>query len=129
VLRLFRTSRRIKVVSVTLCAVAVAALGVAAYDWYYRHYVWPREIQVEVLGEVIVEHNLLRSFEGSAHWGQGTFRWQYIAPTTSGSAWKKYCGVQPIEHCEFVVPGKPEAEVETSVSYKNGVITIEEWWM
>jgi hypothetical protein len=129
VLRLIRTSRRMAVLIISLCVVAVAAVGTAAYGWYYKHYAWPRKIQVEVLGEAIVDHKSFRSVEGSAHWGQGMFRWQYDAPTAVDSAWTKYCGAQPIQHCEFVVPGRPEAEVETSVSYKNGVITIEEWWM
>ena len=114
---------------VALCAVAIAAVGVASYGWYYEHYAWPQKIQVEVLGEVIVDHKSFRSFEGNAHWGQGMFRWKFTAPGDLGSAWMKYCGSQPIERCEFVLPGKPEEEVKTSVSYKNGVITIEEWWM
>ena len=108
--------------------VAVGAC-VAAYSWYDRQIAWPRKIQVEILGEEIVSHSLLRSYEGSAAMGQGMFRWTYVAPEAPGSTWTKFCPSQVIDGCEFTKLGKPEDQVETSVSYKDGVVTIEEWWM
>ena len=107
------------------------ALGAVttAYSWYNRHYAWPRKIQMEVLGEVIVSHDSLRSFEGDAHYGEGMFRWTYVVPTTAASALTKYCASQPVEGCQFIKHGEPEDQVSTSVSFKDGIVTIEEWWM
>jgi hypothetical protein len=114
-------------------AIAVGCLAVgsvtAGYSWYYRHYAWPRKIQIEVLGEVIVSHDSFRSFEGSAHFGQGMFRWTYVAPNALGSTWAKYCVQQAVHDCSFIKQGEPEDQVKTSVSYKDGIVTIEEWWM
>ena len=124
-----RTSRRRKITLIGLGVGIVAVAGMALYSWYYEHYAWPRKIQVEILGEVIVDHSSFESFEGAGHFGQGMFRWKYAVPLATGGPWMKYCGSQAVEKCEFVLPGKPEGEVVTSVSYKNGVVTIEEWWM
>jgi hypothetical protein len=107
----------------------VIVVGTSAYSWYSKHYAWPRKIQIEVLGEVIVSHDSLRKFEGNAHFGQGMFRWTYDAPSAAGSAWTKYCASQDVKVCSFVELGAPEDQVETSVSYKDGVVTIEEWWL
>jgi hypothetical protein len=124
-----RTSRRRKITLAGLCVGIAAVTGLATHGWYYDHYEWPRKIQVEVLGEVVVDHSSFRSFEGNAHWGQGMFRWKYTVPPAPGSAWMKYCGSQAIEKCEYVMRGQPEDDVMTYVSYKDGVLTIEEWWM
>jgi hypothetical protein len=110
-------------------ACVVLGAGVAAYGWYNDQYVWPQKIQIEVLGEVIVAHDSLRSFEGYAHWGQGMYRWTYDARNATDSAWMKYCASQVVEHCQFTRHGDPEKQVKTSVSYKDGVVTIEESWM
>jgi hypothetical protein len=107
----------------------VITAGFEAYGWYYNHYAWPRKIQIGLLGEVIVTHDTLRSFEGVAHYGQGMFRWKYAAPRAANSAWMKYCPTQDIEHCQFIRHGAPTNQVDTSVSYTDGVVTIEEWWM
>jgi hypothetical protein len=124
-----RLTGRWRIAVIALGIVVVAVAGVSAHGWYYDHYVWPRKIQLEVLGEVIVDHTTFLSFEDTVHWGQGFYRWKFAAPRAPGSAWMKYCGSKPTASCEFVLPGNPEARVETSVSYKDGVITIEEWWM
>jgi len=124
-----RTSEWRKILLISLAVCVVAATGVAAYTWYYEHYEWPRKIQTEILGQVIVDHSSFQSFEGSSHWGQGMFRWRYTAPPAAVNDWRKYCGSQAIEKCEFILSGQPEEDVKTSVSYKDGVVTIEEWWM
>jgi hypothetical protein len=118
---------KITIAAVSGCVVICASLW--AWGWYNEQYAWPRKIQIELLGEVIVAHDSLRSFEGSAHWGVGRFRWTHVAPSNPGSAWMKLCPSQVTEDCEFIRHGKPEDQVRTSVSYKDGVVTIEEWWL
>ena len=122
-------SRRWKIGIVAIAACLGIAACIAAYSWYDEQYAWPRKIQIEILGEEIVTHGSFRSYEGSAAYGQGMFRWTYLAPTAPGSAWIKLCPSQVVEGCEFTRVGKPADQVETSVSYKKGVVTIEEWWM
>ena len=122
-------SRRWKIATVALAGCLGVGACVAGYSWYDERYAWPRRIQIEILGEEIVTHDTLRSYEGSAAYGQGMFRWIYVVPKVPGGAWAKHCPLQVVEGCEFTKLGKPEDQVETSVSYKEGVVTIEEWWM
>ena len=72
-------SRGWKIAISIFCGGVVIAAGFEAYGWYYNHYAWPRKIQIELLGEVIVTHDTLRS--------------------------------------------------RHKLSYTEGVVTIEEWWM
>jgi hypothetical protein len=118
-----------RIVIALVCGLLVIGAAIAAHGWYHEQYSWPRKIQMEVLGEVIVDHDSLLSFEGSAHWGQGMFRWTYAVPRGTPGALQRYCPRQTLLHCEFVKHGKPEEEVTTSVSFKEGMVTIEEWWM
>lgn len=95
-------SRHLKIASVAIIGcLGVGACVAAAYSWYDERYAWPRRIQIEILGEEIVTY----------------------------STWMKHCPSQVVEGCEFTKFAKPEDLVETSVSYKNGLVTIEEWWM
>lgn len=125
--RIVANRRSIVIGAIAGCLIFGAC--VAGYQWYYKQYAWPRQIQVALLGEEIVTHDSLRSYEGSAAYGQGMFRWKYTAPSAPGSAWMKHCPSQIVQGCEFTKLGKPEDEVETSVSYKDGIVTIQEWWL
>ena len=122
-------SRRWKIATLAITGCLGVGACIAAYGWYDERYAWPRKIQIEILGEEIVTHESLRSYEASAAYGQGIFRWTYVAPSAPGSRWMKHCPSQVVEGCEFTKAGSPGDQVKTSVSYKDGVVTIEEWWM
>jgi len=122
-------SRRWKIAFAAIVGCLSFGACIAAYSWYDKQFAWPRKIQIEILGEEIVTHDSLRGYEGSAAYGQGMFRWTYVAPKAPGSTWMKHCPSHVVEGCKFTKRGKPEAQVETSISYKDGLVTIEEWWM
>jgi hypothetical protein len=124
-----RKVRRYRVAVGLVLALVTIASGVYARGWYYERFVWPKKIQMEVLGEVLVSHDSLRDFEGSLHRGQGMLRWTYDMPSASMSMLAKYCDGSPAERCHFVKQGEPEPEVKTSVSYKNRLVVVEEWWL
>ena len=124
-----RKDRRFRIAVGAALALVLVGIGVYVRGWYYERFTWPKKIQMEVLGEVLVSHDSLRDFEGSLHWGQGMLRWTYAMPSANMSMLTKYCDGRPAERCHFVRQGEPETEVKTSVSYKDGLVVVEEWWL
>jgi hypothetical protein len=110
-----------------LAIVVIVVVGVAARDWYYARYVWPREIQKEVLGGVLAPSSSLIHYEGFSHWGQGSFEWRYrLEPGNKMLA--SLCGEQQIEHCTFTKVLKLSEDVTLVASFEAGVLTLEEVW-
>ena len=106
----------------------VAAIAIYAQGWYYDRYTWPKKIQREILGKVIVEHSALLTYEGFSHFGQGGFQWTYrFEPSNPAVA--EFCGIQPVERCHFQRTGKPAPHVETAIVYDARTLVVEEDWL
>jgi hypothetical protein len=114
---------------VLVAAVACAALAglSAAQRWYYRHYVWPREIQQQLLGGQLAPSSSLVEYDGYSHYGQGAFRWRYKVEQQS-KLLGTLCGDQRVDQCVFHRTRMLSDDVTQSVSYERGVLTVEEDW-
>jgi hypothetical protein len=108
----------------------VGAIGIAAFaarDWYYGRYVWPLEIQKEVLGGVLAPSSSLIEYKSSTHYADGTFRWRFkVEPGSKMLA--SLCDAQPIERCVFSKARIISEDVNRIVSYEAGILTVEENW-
>jgi hypothetical protein len=108
-------------------ALVVVVLGLVARDWYYTRYVWPREIQQEVLGKLLAPSRSLVAYEGYSHYGQGMFRWRYkMDPASKELA--ALCAEQTIDKCVFSRSRVISEDVREVVSYEGGILTVEEDW-
>ena len=121
-------TRRTKVLAIAAVAIVAAIAGTCVWMWVDTRVRWPLRIQHELLGREIVGYGSLTQYEGSAHWGQGSFRWtyQFILPS---SLTGELCQGQRTESCHFERRGSPEHNVDTYIVYDHGRLTIEEWWM
>lgn len=109
---------------------AILLLGAAlwGWNWHYRRDVWPKEIQASVLGAQVVGPDELASSEGFSAYGEGAFRWTYRIGTKDLMALAEYCNGQELETCRFTKSKRLNDGVVQSVTYSDGVLTIEEIW-
>jgi hypothetical protein len=85
-------TRGVKIGVWVAIGIVVAAIAIYGQGWYFDRYTWPRKIQREILGKVVVEHGALLTYAGFSHFGQGGFRWTYrVEPTNPTIA--EYCGI------------------------------------
>lgn len=110
-----------------IIALAVVASGLAARDWYYTRYIWPREIQQEVLGSLLAPSRSLVAYEGYSHYGQGMYRWRYKIDLASKEL-EALCAGQKIDKCMFSRSRVISEDVRQVVSYEGGILTVEEDW-
>ena len=117
--------RRNIIAGLFVLAVSAAALG--GYNWYYRTYKWPRDIQVALLGSEIVDQANLLKREGYSHFGEGMFRWRYqVGGGNTGLA--KQCGGQSVQTCHFAKTRTLSDGVVQAATYSRGILTLEEVW-
>jgi hypothetical protein len=114
---------------VLVASVACSALAglYVAHNWYYRRYVWPCEIQQQLLGGLLAPSNSLLEYDGYSHYGQGAFRWRYKVEQHS-KLLGKLCGNQRLDQCVFHRTRMLSDDLTQSVSYRSGVLTVEEDW-
>ena len=115
--------------NVLIGLIVLAGIGAVwvGYNWYYRTYKWPAEIQTSVLGSQIVDSASLLKREGYSHYGEGMFRWRYrIGSENPNLAWQ--CGNQTIEACRFTKTRRLADGVVQTATYSNGILTLEEVW-
>ena len=108
-----------------LCALGFGSFE--ARDWYYRRYVWPSEIQHQLLGGLLARGRALTEYEGYAHYGQGMFHWRYKVERDS-TLLAALCAGHQIDTCTFTKSRTPSADVSQVIAYANGVLTVEEGW-
>jgi hypothetical protein len=120
-----KLTRRHIVIAALACVVVAATF--IARNWYYERYVWPREIQQQLLGGLLAPSGSLLQYEGYSHYGQGSFRWRYNVEKDS-SLLRVLCGSQPIDSCIFRKARMVSKDVTQSVSYEGGILTVEEDW-
>jgi hypothetical protein len=110
-----------------VCLVGIGGAAAGTYDWYYKRYLWPADIQDHLFGDRLVDASTLLKCEGSAAWGQGMFRWTYRIDISDGRL-RKLCGSQPLGTCRFVKVRHLKSGVDLDATYVGGVLTLEEWW-
>jgi hypothetical protein len=121
-------TKRTKFLAIAAVTIAATIVGTYGWMWVHTRVRWPLRIQRELLGREIVGYRSLAHYDGSAHWGQGSFRWTYQLILPNALA-KELCQSQPAESCHFERQGSPEHNVDTYIVYDHGRLTIEEWWM
>ena len=109
-------------------AAGATAVTLFALNWYDTRVKWPSRIQRELLGREIASYKSLTGFEGFSHYGQGAFTWSYEV-TLPDAAAATFCAGSSPATCHFQRTGRPERNVETSVVYDGGRLTIEEAWL
>jgi hypothetical protein len=109
---------------------ACLALFAAVYSlhWYQSRITRPALIQREVLGREITSYGQLTTYEGSGAYGEGLWRWIYRLPVSN--EWSSLCQRGTDKGaCEFSrtrqVPGQ---EIQETVEYSSGKLTITEIW-
>lgn len=114
---------------VLIAAFACAALATlyCVQNWYYEHYVGPREIQQQLLGGLLAPSSSLLDYDGYSHYGQGAFRWRYKVDPHS-KLLGTLCGDQRIDQCVFHRTRMLSDDVTQSIRYEAGVLTVEEDW-
>ena len=100
-----------------------------AYDWYYRAFVWPVQIQRETLGRQIAARDDLTGQSASQAYGQGLFRWTYHLE--EDAAWADLCQPRgPNQSCTFSrVRAIDGGKVRLIATYENKTLILEEVWL
>lgn len=111
----------------SVAGLTVIAAAWSSWTWYYRSFVWPREIQTSILGSPIVDGRSLLGREGYSHYGEGMFRWRYRI-YDGNSELARHCPDQRLTDCEFTKSRRVSAGVVQSITYSDGVLTVEEVW-
>jgi hypothetical protein len=115
-------------IAISLTVVAFGVAMVAAQNWYYTRIIWPRRIQIELLCREMATHSHLLRYEGFSHFGQGAYRRTYrIEPKDTNT--RELCGILPVLTCRLERRGNPQPNVQTSLLYEHGSMTIEEAWL
>ena len=113
-----------------LCAIAgIIIIGLYAQYWYDTRITQPALIQREVLGQQIASRSQLQTYEGSGAYGQGLWRWTYQVPV--GKTWPALCEPKSEagETCKFSRSRKvPGQEIQDTIEYSSGKLTITEIW-
>lgn len=109
------------------CLILVVAGAVfALHNWYYRRYLWPAEIQRNVVGVELAAGASLIGRESFSAYGQGMHRWKY--DVSGGAGLQRMCGVRLIKDCRFVQTRRVSSDVEQTLSYQDGILVVEEVW-
>jgi hypothetical protein len=116
-----------KVIFITILSAIMLAVILLSYGWYYIHYIWPEEIQANVLGRSVVGNNFLLKREGYSHYGEGEFRWEYRVARENREV-VALCYPKSITVCSFRKSRRINEGVEQTVVYVNGVLIVEEVW-
>lgn len=117
--------RKHVVVVVSLCVIIVAIY--TAYTWYRRYYVWPIEIQQQLLGKTLAPPSSLIEYEGFSHYAQGLFRWTYKVEVAS-EVLASLCGDQAVDICVLKKSRVISKDVSQTANYNAGILTITEEW-
>jgi hypothetical protein len=119
---------RMRKLLVIAVVVLLAAGGVFARHWYYDNVIWPREIQMRLLGQVVVSrHDLVNRNGFYSIFAQGAFRWDYrVSP--GNAVIESLCGAHPTQTCSWTKSAQPYPHVTQDAVLKDGVLTLEESW-
>ena len=99
-----------RVIVVTL----IMGTALWAYNWYYRRYTWPAEIQSGLLGHIVANADDLVRQEGNSSYGEGMFRWEYRLSGGSQHL-QRLCDGKPLSVCEFTKSRQLEVGVSQTV--------------
>lgn len=105
----------------------VGALILWCYSWYYDEYQWPKEIQLNLTGRVLVSSKFLINRTGSSHYGQGMYRWYYSIDRPS-AALVQLCSVTDYTRCRFGLSHTTD-NISRSIRFDGKVLTVEEVWL
>ncbi len=108
-----------------LVLVSAVAMG---WNWHYRRHVWPKEIQAGVLGAQVVGSDELTTSEGFSAYGEGVFRWTYRISAADRTSLAQYCKGQELSDCRFSMSRQLNDGVFQSVTYRHGMLPVEEVW-
>jgi hypothetical protein len=111
----------------TLVAVFLVGVSLGAYNWHYRRYTWPAEIQSGLLGNVVAGADDLVRQEGYSAYGEGMFRWEYRM-RSDNQYLPRLCDSEPLSTCEFTRSRQLEEGVSQVIRYSRGFLTVEEIW-
>jgi hypothetical protein len=120
-----KTNQRL-IIKVIVAAFIIGA-SLWAYNWHYRRYTWPAEIQSGLLGHVVASADELVRQEGNSAYGEGMFRWEYKMRNGSQHL-QRLCAGKPLSTCEFTRSRQLEEGVSQAVRYYRGLLTVEEVW-
>ena len=117
-------NRRILFVIIAIILVGGCLL---VYNWHYRKYIWPAEIQKKLLGSVVGHPADLIRQEGYSAYGEGLFRWEYVIRKNSRDL-EHLCAGEALAKCRINRSIKLEDGVYQSVTYSSGILSVEEIW-
>lgn len=121
-----KLSQRLLIVA--LAGIVLVGAALWGWNWQYRRYAWPKEIQTSVLGVQVVGSDELMSSEGFSAYGEGMFRWMYRVSPEDFIPLAQYCNGQEVSACQFTRTKRLSDGVVQSVTYAEGVLTVEELW-
>lgn len=114
-----------------IAALAVGGVCLAAASWGYdRHYfgaIWPETVQKEVVGTTLVTEDALIASERHFAMGEGFARWRYRVEGQN-PALRHLCGTTDLPRCSFTKSRQIEEGVGLTVTFSEGILTVEEWW-
>jgi hypothetical protein len=116
-----------KLILLSLAVPAAIAAALAGHHWYFQRYLWPAEIQSNLLGNQIADSDALIRREGYSAYGEGAFRWYYRVDSRRPEL-TRLCRGQPSATCRFTKSHKLREGIEQTVYYSNGVLLLEEIW-
>lgn len=108
-------------------AVVVALAGITMYDWYYKNYLWPEDVQFRLFGEKMVSHSDLVNREGFSYFGQGAFTWRYRIYMPNPTI-KALCSHQAADVCTWSKHASVTSTVSVDAVYTKGYLLLEEAW-
>lgn len=101
-------------------------IGFVLYNWYYTRYLWPADIQRSVTGVELALPSALSNYDGFSAYGQGAHQWRY--DTVENPRLRQMCSPTPVSRCRFSKTRRLSSDVEQTVSFKAGVLIVEEVW-
>lgn len=121
-----RVNRRFLLAALT--AILLLSVTLFVWNWHCRRYAWPQEIQISVLGVQVARCDELVSSEGFSAYGQGVFRWTYRIAAKGSSPLAQFCYGHGPDTCQFSKTKRLNDGVVQSVTYDDGMLTVEEIW-
>lgn len=121
-------SRRKRLTLVAAAVLLGGMLFTLVQRWYYVNVTWPRDIQMQTIGEVLASRADMIERSSFAHLGQGVHRWVYRIGNENPEI-RSLCEGASMASCNWNRRASPSPNVTQDAIFANGLLTLEESWL